>query len=257
MNHARFRFYAELNDFLPENRKKREFTYDFKGNPSVKDAIQAVGVPHAEVDLILVNGVSVDFTCKLHDDDLVSVYPVFESLDIGPVTHLRKKPLRITKFIADVHLGKLAGYLRLLGFDTSFDNSLGDNEIIDMSLSERRIILTRDRGLLKNKKVTHGYWIRENVPGLQLKEVVDRFDLRNTVSPFTRCMHCNSLLEEAEKDEVYNDLLPKTRDFFDKFMKCSQCNRIYWEGSHYEKMKKLISEVTGNPELKPGIKSNH
>lgn len=243
MNLAWFRFYEELNDFLPSSRKKRSFPYSFHGNPSVKDAIESIGVPHVEVDLVLVNGFSVNFSQKLNNEDNVSVYPVFESFDISEVTHLRQKPLRETKFILDVHLGRMARYLRLLGFDTIYETGYNDDEIITISLMEKRIILTRDRGLLKNNKVTHGYWIRSQHAYEQLKEVINRFDLRSAAKPFTRCMECNSLLKDVKKEDISSHLPERTRRYYDVFKSCSGCGRIYWEGSHYEKMKMQIEEI--------------
>ena len=149
---ANFRFYEELNDFLPENKRKIEYSYAFYGTPAVKDAIEAEGVPHTEVDLILVNGKSVGFDYLLQHSDRVSVYPVFETLDISPVIRLREKPLRESKFILDVHLGKLTKLLRRLGFDSNYRNDYSDPEIVNISLKEKRIILTRDRGILKINK---------------------------------------------------------------------------------------------------------
>jgi uncharacterized protein len=246
MNLARFRFYEELNEFLPLYKRKKLFEYSFKGNPSVKDAIEALGVPHVEVDFILINSISVNFSKKLLDGDMVSVYPVFETLDLTPVLHLREKPLRDTKFILDVHLGKLAKYLRLCGFDTLYRTDFDDREIIDLSLKEKRIILTHDIGLLKNNLVTHGYWIRSQFHYEQLSEVLLRFDLVNQIIPFTRCMECNGLLTEVAKADILDRLLPHTREIFEKFLKCSGCNRIYWEGSHYEKMRKYIDNIIKN-----------
>lgn len=246
MNLAWFRFYEELNEFLSSDKRKKLFAYSFKGNPSVKDAIEALGIPHVEVDLILVNSLSVNFSNKLRDGDLVSVYPVFESLDITPLIHLREKPLRDTRFVLDVHLGKLAKYLRLYGFDTFYRTDLNDREIINLSLSEKRIILTHDIGLLKNNRVTHGYWIRSQFLEEQLKEVLKRLDLVNQIMPFTRCMECNELLTEVPKGDILDRLLPHTRELYDKFRKCPGCNRIYWEGSHYEKMRKYIDNVIKN-----------
>ena len=243
MKTAWLRFYEELNDFLPSYRKKQSFQHSFKGDPSVKDIIESLGVPHTEVDLILVNGRSVDFSYKPGNEDQVSVYPVFESLNISELTHLRHKPLRKVKFIADVHLGKLVRYLRLLGFDTLFDRDSDDNEIIDISVSGKRIILTRDRQLLKNKRVTHGYWIRSSHPREQIREVVDRFDLRNDLKTFTRCMECNGILSEISKEEVSGDLLPNTRQYYQVFRRCADCGKIYWEGSHFENMKKEIRNL--------------
>jgi len=246
MNLAWFRFYEELNEFLPPEKRKKLFSYNFNGTPSMKDAIEAIGIPHVEVDLILVNSLSVDFSYKLRDADSVSVYPVFESFDIRPVTYLREIPLRNPKFILDVHLGKLARYLRLFGFDTLYRIDYKDLEIITISLSERRIILTHDIGLLKNKQVNHGYWIRSQHLDEQLKEVLNRFDLKNQVHPFIRCMECNGLLTDVSKKEISDHLLPGTREYYQKFKKCPDCDRIYWEGSHFERMRKYIEYVIKN-----------
>jgi len=243
MKRAQFRFYEELNDFLPGNRRKVPFHYEFTGRPSVKDAIESLGVPHPEIDLILVNGRSVDFTYHLADGDRVSVYPLFESLDIGTVTRLRPKPLRETKFILDAHLGRLAKHLRLCGFDCLFSNSYSDPELIDIALEERRIILTRDRVLLMNGKVSHAYWIRSQEPREQLKEVILRFDLKGMVNMFTRCMECNTPIEEVRKEDIAQRLQPGTRRYFQEFRICPGCKRIYWKGSHYHNMQKFIDNI--------------
>jgi uncharacterized protein with PIN domain len=243
MSIAWFRFYEELNDFLPSARKKLSFSTSFTGNPSVKDVIESLGVPHPEIDLILVNGQSVNFNYKLMNEDQVSVYPVFESFDISGASHLRAKPLRETKFICDVHLGRLAKYLRLTGFDTNYSKDYGDIQIIGISVNEKRIILTRDRGLLKNRQVTHGYWIRSAYPREQFVEVVEKFDLRKNFKPFSRCLECNGILVDVSKDDVISQLLPKTRQYSRAFKKCPVCERIFWEGSHYEKMKNYIEKI--------------
>ena len=172
------RFYEELNDYLPEEKKKTKFEHLFKGSPSVKDLIESEGVPHIEIDLILVNGVSVDFGYKVREEDNISVYPVFESLDISKIQHLRTKPLREKKFVLDVHLGTLARYLRMLGFDAHYENNYNDDSIIKISLNEKRTILTKDIGLLKRNEVAHGYYVRNINPDKQLKEIVGRFDLK-------------------------------------------------------------------------------
>lgn len=243
MSLAYFRFYEELNDFLPSKRKGELIAYEFYGNPSVKDAIEAIGVPHVEIDLILINSLSVDFFHKLKNADLVSVYPIFESIDISSITHLREKPLRDLKFVADVHLGKLTKYLRLCGFDTYYHQALNDPEIINLAGSDKRVILTRDRELLKNKIVTHGYWIRSPHPSEQLRDVLLRFDLKKRIMFFTRCMECNGLLENVPKMEILDHLLPKTRQYYRKFKRCPDCKRIYWNGSHYHNMKKHIKKL--------------
>ena len=240
---AYFRFYEELNDFLPPQRKKTEFPYEFTGTPSVKDAIEAIGVPHTEVDLVLANGESVTFSYQLGDSDTISVYPVFESLDISPVTRLRPKPLRTLKFILDVHLGKLARYLRMLGFDTLYETSYDDMDIVAIAQREKRIILTRDRELLKMKAVTHGYWIRSTNSREQAVEVIRRFDLASSVKPFYRCLACNGIIIQAEKDSVLPYIEAGTKSCFEEFYRCSSCGKIYWKGTHYERMEKSIEKL--------------
>ena len=240
MSQAWFRFYEELNDFLPVSRKKQLFSHAFSGNPSVKDMIESLGVPHVELDMVLVNSESVSFSYKVKDADHISVYPVFESFNISEVQHLREQPLRDIKFVADVHLGRLVKYLRLLGFDTVYEREFSDSEIVNTSVSQKRIILTRDKVLLKNRKVTHGYWIRSADPHKQIDEVVIRLDLRRHFKPFTRCLECNGLIINIPKEEINERLLPKTRKYYNQFQICPVCRRIYWEGSHFEKMKQFV-----------------
>ncbi len=240
---AYFRFYEELNDFLPPEKHKRTFLHRFSGQPAVKDVIEALGVPHTEVDLILVNGKSVGFDYLLQPGDRVAVYPVFESFDISGVSKVRKTPLRQTRFIADVHLGKLARRLRMLGFDTRYANHWDDPTLIDIALRERRIILTRDRGVLKHKRVTHGYWIRATRPDEQLREVIRRFHLKKSFKPFTRCMVCNGLLAAVKKEEISSQLPEKPRKTFNKFYRCQHCGKIYWEGSHVQRMMRYLAAI--------------
>jgi uncharacterized protein with PIN domain len=238
---AFIRFYAELNDFLPPN--KVAFAHSFEGRVSIKDMIEALGVPHTEVDLILVNGESVDFSYLVQDGDRVSVYPVFESIDITPLTRVRPRPLREPRFILDTHLGRLAAYLRMLGFDALYRNDYSDEELAQVSSQEGRILLTRDRGLLKRGAVTHGYCVRETDPRRRLVEVLRRFDLFEMVTPFRRCMRCNGLLQPVAKEAISDRLPPKTRQYYDEFQVCQGCDRIYWKGSHYQRMQQFIKSV--------------
>ncbi len=239
------RFYEELNDLLPKDKRKKRFEHKFFGNPSVKDIIESLGVPHGEVDMILVNGNSVNFSYTLREGDDISVYPVFESMDISNVQHLREKPLRVPKFVLDVHLGTLARYLRMLGLDSLYKNNYSDDEIIYLSLNEKRTILTKDKGILKRKEITHGCYVRSIYPVVQLKEVVERFDLYNYFKEFSRCMECNTLLTTVDKNKIYGRLPPKVKDYQNEFYICENCNKIYWPGSHYDRMKKIINNLTG------------
>lgn len=243
MPKARLRFYAELNDLLPRRMRQVPFDHTFGDRSSVKHIIEALGVPHTEVDLILVNGRSVDFSYLLKDGDRISIYPVFETFDISPLVRLRPQPLREPCFILDTHLGKLAAYLRMLGFDTRYGNSYEDGELALIASEEKRIILTRDRGLLKRKMVTHGYIVRETIPRVQILEVIKRFDLPTSISPFKRCIRCNGLLEAVQKEKIIDRLQPNTMRYFDEFRICTKCSRIYWKGSHYERMKEFIDAI--------------
>lgn len=241
---ARFRFYEELNDFLSEEKRKIVFNHQFAKGSSVKDIIESLGVPHTEVDLILINGESVNFSYQVKSGDYVSVYPVFELLDITPLIRLRPVPLRNTRFMLDVHLGKLARYLRLLGFDTRYEKNLDDADIINAAVKERRIILTRDIGLLKQKKVTHGYFLRQTDPKKQIVEILDHFDLVAKCQPFSRCLECNGKLISIKNDNAALHAVPEqVKTFQEKFFQCKDCARIYWQGTHYKKLAAFVEEI--------------
>lgn len=240
---ASFRFYAELNDFLPIHQRSERFAYEAEGHPSVKDAIEALGAPHTEVDLILVNGDSVDFGHHLQDGDRVSVYPVFESIDISTLVRVRPAPLREIRFILDTHLGRLACYLRMMGFDSLYSNGYDDAALALISSQEKRLLLTKDRGLLKRNLVTHGYCVRSIHPREQLLEILKRFDLFGLVRPFERCLRCNALLEEVSKAEVLEHLPLRVRHEQMQFRRCRGCSQIYWRGSHFERMQSFLEHV--------------
>jgi uncharacterized protein len=246
MNRAYFRFYAELNDFLPPGRKMLTFAHSFEGRASVKDMIEALGVPHTEIDLILANSGSVDFSYIVRDADRISVYPVFESIDIAPLLSVRSRPLRMTRFVLDIHLGKLAAYLRMLGFDTLYRNDYQDEELARLSRNQKRILLSRDRGLLKRSLVTHGYCVRETAPLSQLIEIVRRFDLSGSAEPFRRCLRCNGLLRCVSKEEIVERLPPATIQYYNDFRQCQDCDKVYWKGSHYQRMQQVVDRALKN-----------
>ena len=245
---ATFRFYEELNDFLPEEKCKVRFAHNYIGRASVKDVIESLGVPHIEIDMILVNGNSVGFNYLINDGDDISVYPVFESLDITDLQHLRPKPLRNPKFIADVHLGRLARYLRMLGFDVLYKNNYENDELVKISLTEKRAILTKDRGILKRSEVTHGYWVRSSKVKEQVVEIIKRFDLKKIINEFTRCIECNTILESISKSEIINKLPPKVSESQKSFFICPSCKKLYWEGTHHQRMLSYINTIK-NAEL--------
>ena len=242
MRQATFRFYAELNDFLPAERRDTDFTHKFLLPASIKDVIESLGVPHTEVDLILVNGVPVDFSYLVQGGNHVSVYPIATSRPVTSGVQLRPE-LDVFRFVLDTHLGQLATYLRMLGFDVLYQTRCEDEELAHTSAAEHRILLTRDRGLLKRGEVIWGYFVRATAPRAQLLEVLRRFNLFHLAAPFQRCLRCNSLLQPVPKESIQDRLPPRTAQCFDEFRICPSCDRLYWAGSHQEHMQRFIERI--------------
>ncbi len=242
MARADFRFVAELNHFLPPNQRQVSFTHFFKGRASIKDMIESLGVPHPEVDLIIVNGESVNFSYIVADGDRIEVYPISATTEFTP-SRVRPSNLSSYRFVLDIHLGKLVNSLRLLGFDTLYRNDYADEELAQISASEERILLTRDKGLLMRSLVTYGYYVRETNPERQVVEVLRRFDLFGKVLPFQRCIRCNGLLQPVAKEAIIDQLPEKTKLEINEFHRCSCCGQIYWKGAHFERIQQFIEGV--------------
>jgi uncharacterized protein with PIN domain len=243
MPKAIFRFFAELNDFLPASQRQLPIEVNFSGHESVKHLLESLGVPHTEVDVILVNARSVNFSARLMDSDEVQVYPSFQGWQLTPLIHLRPEASRQPRFVLDGHLGKLAVYLRLLGFDTRYQNDFNDDELAEISSYEGRILLTRDRGLLKRSQVSQGYCVRTKLPRQQVVEVLRRYGLQAQAITFSRCARCNGVLEVVTKEEVFERLEPKTKLYYDEFRICRDCDQIYWKGSHFERLEKQLQAM--------------
>ena len=243
MNQITIRFYGNLNDFLDPSQKQTAFVHSFNENPSIKDVIESLGIPHPEVDLILINENSSDFTYNLKGGEKVAVFPLFKILDISEISLVRPEPLSGIRFVLDVHLGKLAIYLRMLGIDTLYSNDSSDDHLADISFSEKRILLTFDRELLKRKKITYGYCVRSRNPERQLLEIVERYDLKDQIRPLERCLRCNDILEDIPKNLVMDKLPENIRESIEKFKICPNCQRIYWKGSHYRNMEIFINNL--------------
>ncbi len=243
MPEAVFRFYEELNDFLPAPLRKKDLRQPFGGSPTVKDIIEAIGVPHTEVDLILVDGESVDFNRRLQGGERVAVYPVFERLDIRPAVRLRPQPLRRPRFLLDVHLARLARYLRMAGFDSQSPDDSDDGAIVEQSLREESTVLTRDRGLLKRARLERGYWLRASKPRDQLMEVIRVFQLEREIRPFSRCLVCNSPVRPVKRECVIGRLPPRVLLTQGPFTRCGGCGRIYWPGSHFRRMQRFLESL--------------
>lgn len=237
------RFYEELNDYLPPPLRKHDINLSFTAPCPVRHLIETQGVPHTEVEIILLNGESVDLEAPVHDGDRISIYPMFEALDVSSVLKLRPNPLREPRFLADAQLGRLARHLRLLGFDTRYEHAIDDADLVRQAGTEGRIILSRDRALLMRRGVTHGCHIRQDDPIAQLIQVIRRCDLSSVCHPFTRCIECNGEIEAVRKKDVELLLEPDTAACFDDFWRCRNCGRVYWKGSHYERMQERVTSV--------------
>ena len=241
--HVNVRAYAELNDFLGPELRGLTVRRPFRPHQTVKDVLEAMGIPHTEVDLILVNGHAEDFTHRPASGDRIAVYPMFEALDIGSTARLRPVPLRDPRFVVDVNLGRLARLLRVLGFDVWWSSDADDRTLADVSLDQQRILLTRDRGLLKRRAITHGLFVHSDHPMEQTLEVIRRLDLRQRLAPLTRCVRCNGRLVAVAKDEVIDRLEPLTRRYYSDFRRCKECGRIYWPGSHHARLVDLVERL--------------
>ena len=241
------RFHDQLDYFLPAEQCGEAFDVEFKKARSVKDLIESIGIPHTEIDLIISNGISVDFAYQVQQGDNIEVYPVFGSLDFSQfeqtIIHCQPEALPETRFVLDVHLGRLAAYLRMLGFDTLYKNDCDDPALADLSAVEQRILLTCDRLLLMRKQISYGYFVRSRQPHEQLMEILSRYGLYKDIKPFTRCMHCNGNTRAVSKQDIATRLLPKTKKYYDEFYQCDSCKKVYWQGSHYLRMQDMINMV--------------
>lgn len=233
MTQALFRLYGILEDFLPARQRGKVIPVTFSGPQSVKHLLEGLDVPHPEIGQVYANGQPVSLDYLVRPGDYIEAHPT-------PNGHPDTEDIR---FALDGHLGRLAAYLRLLGFDTWYQPQVDDPELAQRAAAEERILLTRDRDLLKRKIVRHGYWIRHLKPEAQLREVVERFALREHARPFQRCLACNGLLEPVPKAEIVHLLQPLTKRYFDKFHRCPQCGRIYWQGSHYQRLERLVNAI--------------
>jgi hypothetical protein len=233
MSTARFRFHGELSAFLARGHRDRDFAYRCARAASLKNAIEALGVPHTEVGALMVNGVPATLQRAVREGDAVEVFPRAAEMGSAPV------------FLADAHLGGLARFLRMLGFDTLHENAYGDQTIRRLAESEQRIVLTRDRELLKCREILRGCYVHALKPGAQLKEVAARYRLAERARPFTLCLRCNLPLEPVAKASVAARVPEKVLQEQHGFVRCPGCERIYWPGSHYRRMRQALEQVAG------------
>ena len=234
MRTAHFFFLGRLNDFLPRDQRGQSIHVDFRGRQSIKHLAESLGVPHPEIGQVQINAKDGTLETITQDGDRVEVHPIQNGCPVEP------------RFLLDNHLGRLAAYLRMLGFDCLYEIDYDDEELAEILQRDERILLSRDRRLLMRKVVTLGYCPRSLDSLEQLTEVIQRFDLIKRIAPFHRCLRCNHPLEAVTKEAVLDRLEPLTKLYFDEFQICQACKQIYWKGSHYERMQELIQQVTGD-----------
>jgi uncharacterized protein with PIN domain/molybdopterin converting factor small subunit len=238
---ATFRFYAELNDFLPRERRGRDVTVPCARAATTKHMIEALGAPHTEVELVIVNGAPAGLETLLEDGDRVAVYPRFTGIAVADVVRTAVQPPGRMRFVADAHLGGLARLLRMAGFDTIYRNDIRDGDIEARVLDEERVALTRDRELLKRRAIDYGCYVRALRAQDQLREVVQRYGLAERARPFTLCLHCNAPLRAVAKADVRNRLPPSVAASQDEFRTCDCCGRVYWRGTHWQRMTAMLA----------------
>ena len=243
MPEANLQFFETLNDFLPAQRQHTRFSHRFEGAPSVKDMVEALGVPHTEVALIIVNGNPVSFQYHVCPGDSISVYSTCDVDGISAELCLTPPLPDEVRFVVDVHLGRLAAYLRMLGFDTLYPSDYRDEELARISSVEKRVLLTRDLGLLKRSIVVYGCFVRETNPWRQLAEVLQRYRLLDSVVLFHRCTQCNSVLSNVDKTAVVDRIPPETRQYYDHYRVCPACGKLYWRGSHFDRMDAFLADL--------------
>lgn len=240
---------GELNDLLLKKSRHTEFEIDYQGRQSVKHIIESLGIPHTEIGSIIVNEGHTELNYLVQDEDHITVNCASPLDDHYSGMFNNNKLVIAPKFILDNHLGKLATYLRILGFDAIYRNDYQDDELAADAVELNRILLTRDRQLLMRKSIRFGYLVRTLEPDLQVIEIINRFNLSDVIKPFNRCLRCNAPLTPVEKAKVSHRLQPKTKKYFHKFHMCLECERIYWKGSHYERMERKIADILNHSEL--------
>lgn len=242
MAEATFHFYGSLNFFLPSPRRDRAFTHEFDWKGSIKDRVESLGVPHPEIEALVVNGRAVDFAYIIQSGDHIEVYGADTPPPTEPIPLRPPYPNR-PAFVLDQHLGRLAAYLRMLGFDTLYRNDYHDEELAQISDEQTRILLTRDIGLLKRGRVVYGCYVRATNRHRQLAEITRRFQLQPLVAPFKHCMKCNGLLDSVHKSQIDQRLPDTTAHYYDEFHRCRSCGRVYWKGPHYQRMQILMDQI--------------
>ncbi|WP_405535435.1 Mut7-C ubiquitin/RNAse domain-containing protein [Streptomyces sp. NBC_00075] len=224
-------FAPELRLFVPAERRAGRTTVVTDGSSSLGHVVESLGVPLTEAGRLLVDGREMP----------VSHVPVAgETVEVAAVVRPQRVPGAPLRFLLDVHLGTLARRLRLLGVDAAYESEdIGDPALAAQSAAERRVLLSRDRGLLRRRELWAGAYVYSDRPDDQLRDVLDRF--APALVPWTRCTACNGRLERADKETVGERLEHGTRRTYDVFAQCVDCERLYWRGAHHARLEAIVA----------------
>lgn len=239
-------FNQDLRPFLKTNQS--QITYPLTRRANIKDILEALGIPHTEVGKIILHNRApakkeLTFSYLPQPGDRLEVLAHVPPLDPTQPTLLIPKALGEIRFIVDVNVGKLSRLLRLLGLDTQFHWQQNDQEIAQLACKEKRIVLTKDLGLLKRNQIQWGHFVRASQPRDQLLEVLNFYGLKPPFKLFSRCLACNTPLKKIPKTIILNRLQPKTELYFHKFKYCPRCAKIFWPGSHQERMSRMLKDL--------------
>lgn len=224
-------------------RGKKEIDYPLTRRASIKDIIEALHIPHTEISSIFLNDTEISFSHIPAAGEKLLLHSFSPGTDVTRPTLLRPDPLPTTSFIVDINVGKLARLLRMSGINTLYDPQLQEKDLARLAADDRRILLSRNRDLLRRKSILWGHLVRAEQPEKQLTEVMTLFELHDAIQPFSRCLQCNALLEPVEKSAILHRLEPLTKKYYRKFHICPDCEQIFWRGSHHKQMEELIKRV--------------
>lgn len=238
------RLYGALRDFLPRSRRRAlQLEVSLRGRPGVKDVLESLGVPHPEIELLIVDGEPHGFTTRVAPGARIAAYPRFHGIELSAGPLATPRPAPPVRFALDGHLGGLARALRLLGFDATWQPQIEDVVLVAHATGEHRVLLTRDVGCLKRGEVVLGHWVRNTAPEQQLLEVLEHFELGTSLHPFTRCLICNVVLLARRAVEVRDRVPPRVAERHLLYRQCPQCLRIYWQGTHAESLTRRLERV--------------
>lgn len=234
----------DLLNRVPERNKT--IIYPLSRRASIKDILESLGIPHTEVGKIILDKKEQRFEKIAENGEHYEIHPLSPALPPTEGTILRPEPFKsCCRFLVDINVGRLAGLLRMAGFDAENANKESTTRAIaKKAVAEDRILLTRNKDLLKHRELVYARLVRNQDPDLQLREVISLYSLENLLQPFTRCISCNGLLADVKKEAIVDRLLPLTKKFFNRFRICSDCHKIYWQGSHHDRMTKKLEMIT-------------